>query len=134
MTDTTSELHVEIVRVLKADAAVRAIFGDRIYDAVPSNVELPYVRVGEFLPTRDLAECINSYEVYYDIHVWTADGKGLNHCRRCCIPIINALDEASLDVTGVAVLENMHRATRAFRDADGRTHHGILNFRAQTEY
>jgi hypothetical protein len=134
MTDTTSELHVEIVKILKADLAVQAIFADRVYDAVPATVLTPYIRVGEFLPTRDLVDCINAYEVYYDVHVWTAEGKGLNHCRRCCIPVINALDGATIDAVGVAVVDNTHRATRAFRDADGKTHHGILNFRAQTEF
>lgn len=133
MTDTTDHLHVKIVAALLADTNVQSVFGNRIYDAVPQDVQTPYIRVGEFLPVRDEAECIDGYEVYYDVHVWTAEGKGLNQCRRLCGVVIEALDNLAIDLPSIAVIENKHRATRAFRDADGRTNHGIVNFRVMTE-
>ena len=130
---TAHPLHKAIVAALKADANVIAMFGDRVYDMPPKEPVTPWMRVGEILEVRELAECADLYECYVDIHVFTTQGKGLNWCRECCATVARALDDAALDLVGAAMLEVFHRSTRAFLDVDGRTGHGIVNFRALTE-
>jgi hypothetical protein len=130
---TAHPLHQAIVAALKANAAVIARFGDRVYDTPPKEPVTPWVRIGEILEVRELADASKLYECYVDIHVFTTENKGLNWCRECCAIVATALDDAPLDPVGADMLEIFHRSTRAFLDVDGRTGHGIVNFRALTE-
>lgn len=130
---TAHPIHRAIVAALKTNAAVIAVFGDRVYDTVPKEPVTPWLRIGEILEVRELAECGKLYECYIDIHVFTTQNKGLNWCRECCATVVTALDDAPLDPVGADMLEILHRSTRAFLDVDGRTGHGIVNFRALTE-
>ena len=130
---TAFELHRAIIAALRADAGVAAKFGDRIYDQPPTEPQTPWLRIGEVLEVRELADAKDLYECYVDIHVFTTENKGLNWCRECCAAVVRALDQAPLDLPNAAMLEVFHRSTRAFLDVDGRTGHGIVNFRALTE-
>jgi hypothetical protein len=132
--DTSHLLHKAIIAKLKADNSVTQVFEDRIYDQPPKEPVTPWLRVGEILAVKERAEGAKLYECYVDIHVYTTEGKGLNWCRACCVPLIAALDEQPLDLSGATVVEVEHRSTRAFTDIDGVTAHGIVNFRALTEY
>jgi len=78
---TAHPLHKAIVAALKADAAVIARFGDRVYDTPPKEPVTPWVRIGEILEVRELADASKLYECYVDIHVFTTENKGLNWCR-----------------------------------------------------
>lgn len=120
-----------MVATLKANAAVAAIVGARIYDRVPDKAPLPLVDIGEIQVIADDADCLEgSSEVYATLHAWSRS-VGAVECRRLAAAVVAALHLAALDL-GVdwRLVDIRHHDTRVFTDADGLTSHGVVTFRA----
>lgn len=134
MSDPSAAMQKAVVARLKAVAAVTALIGQRTYDYVPQDAVFPYVSIGGFQSVDDSAECIDGVEIFIELHVWSR-ATGSVECKTVASAVRAALHEHSptLDDPFAAVGNIEHRDTRYLRDPDGKTTHGILNFRAFVE-
>lgn len=132
MTSATLELQGAIVTRLKAVAAVTALIGQRVYDAVPASPTFPYVSFGPSDEIKDDAECIRANEVTMQLDGWSR-AVGFPEVRRVVAEVVEALDGEELALTDNALLLLEHRTTRFFRDPDGLTSHAAIEFRAIVE-
>ena len=123
------ELQKAVVAALKADAALSALVGDRVYDRAPQRVVFPYVAIGEMQVLSDDVDCISGFEVYLTIHVWSR-AYGRVECREISSAIYDVLHEAELNLNGLAFVEVRLRDMTDLADPDGESTHGVVTFRA----
>jgi len=132
MTSATLELQGAIVARLKAVPAVTALIGQRVYDAVPTPVDFPYVSFGPSDELPDNAECVLADEVTFQLDAWSRE-PGFPEVRQVASAVRDALHEHEFNLTANAFVSFEHRATRVFRDPDGLTSHAAIEFRALVE-
>ncbi|WP_454914985.1 DUF3168 domain-containing protein [Xanthobacter sediminis] len=133
MKDPSGPLQVALHDALRADAAVAALVGGRIYDAVPADAVFPYVAIGEAQTVDDGAACLDAAECFVTLHVWSRV-KGAVEARRITSAVAAALDDAAFDLSPDHVLvEIASTGARTFLDPDGLTTHGVVTIRALTE-
>ena len=127
MTSPALELQGAIVARLKADAALNALINARVYDNVPSDAVLPYVNFARDDVVQDDATCVTGYEINFGIDVWS-NGVGYVEAKKIAHAVVKSLHnwDASLPTHSVITLQ--HRQTRMFRDEDGLTSHGVVEF------
>lgn len=122
-------LQAAIVQALKNTSGVAALVGERVYDRVPEGARYPYISLGPEQALQDDAECVEGYEIFQQIDVWSAE-PGFPETKRICAAVHAALHEADLAVAGFTCHEITHETTNTLRDADGLTSHGAMTFRA----
>lgn len=131
MTEPSLALQKAFVTALRADAALSAIVAGRVYDRIDKLAVKPYIRVGEdqVLPAR--AECLErSVEVTAAIHIWS-EAVGKVEAKRIGGAIVDALDDAALDLgPDLALVLIEHRQSRYLDDPGGLITHGVITFRA----
>lgn len=132
--DPTLELQGAILARLKADAALTALIGGRVYDTVPPDAVFPYVTFGPVDDISDDADCIFGSQINVQIDAWSR-AVGYPEVKRIAGAIRDALHETDaampLPVNALALFQ--HIQTRTFRDADGLTNHSVLDFQASVE-
>lgn len=126
------ELQGLIVTTLKADTAVAALVADRVYDTVPKNTAFPYISMGPVDSTENDAECITGLDVYVQIDVWS-QAVGMPECKAIIDAVRRALHDADLSLSQNALVMIEHAQSRAMRDPDGITNHGVCEFTAVVE-
>lgn len=137
MTSPTLEISGAVVPRLKADAAVAAIVGDRIYDHVPRDASgtvstaYPFVGLGDTAETRDDVDCIRGVEVFYRVECWSRR-PGKVEVLQLADAVVASLGDANLTLTDNALVSFEHIRTDVIRE-DGLTSHAILEFRALVE-
>lgn len=132
MASPSLELQVAIVTRLKADAAVSAIVGTRIYDHVPRGVggavtaDFPFIGIADSHELQDDATCVTGYEVALSLDIWSRK-PGYVETRQIAHAVVKSTHNwnASLPTNRLVTLE--HRQTRMFRDPDGLTSHGVVD-------
>ena len=123
------ELQRAIVAALKGDAVVTSLVSDRVYDRVPQRTSFPHIALGQFQILPDDVECINAFEVYVDINVWSRT-YGTVECRSICSAIYDVLHEIDLNLSGLAAVEMRLQDIKDFVEPDGETTRGVVTFRA----
>lgn len=128
------ELQGAIVAALKASIPLQGLIGNpvRLHQDVPANPTFPYVTIGTTQDIPDLAECIDGWEIFVTLHVWSRDS-GFAQSKRIGRAIDDALHNASLTLNTHRCLLIERYAARYFLDADPSTKHGVLDFRALVE-
>jgi hypothetical protein len=134
VTDPGLALQGAIVAALGADAAVSNLVGARLYDLAPDDVAFPFVALGEIQVVDDGTACFeDAAEIYVTVHVWSR-AVGRPEAHRIAGAVRNALHLTDLDLgADLDLVEIRHRDTRVFTDADGRTAHGVMTFRAMVD-
>jgi hypothetical protein len=139
MASPVLELQGAIVTALKADAAVAAIVGARVYDHVPRSAtsgeitaDYPLLGLGSMEEITDDAECIAGSEVFVSVDAWSRS-VGRPEALKLAHAVKLALHNAELTLTENALVELFHLTTRTLRDSDGLTTHAVIEFRAITE-
>ena len=139
MTSPTLELQGAIVAALKADTAVTAIVGARIYDRVPRGSDgnisalMPFVGIGPWDELTEDADCVPGESIAVDIECWS-DEPGFPQIHRLNAAVKAALhDDDTIQIAANALVYLTHTQTRTLRDPDGLTSHGILTFEAYVE-
>lgn len=135
--DATHELQVAIVSALRADMAVTALVGNRVYDRVPMEAgkitaEFPYISFG---PTQDVPEgfdCIDASELFIQIDAWSRD-PGFAEGRKIAKAIKDGLHEQSLTLADNALVYFEFEGRRDIRAPDGLTTQIVMTFRAGVE-
>jgi len=119
------ELQGAIVQRLKADPAVTALVNGRIYDQPPTNAVFPYVTYGPSTFVRDNAGCINGYQAFVQLDVWSR-GVGNPEALTIADAVERALHDVDLVLTTNALVFLEHVQTDTARDPDGLTTHGVI--------
>jgi hypothetical protein len=135
MSDGALPLQKALVARLKADAAVSAIVGGRVYDVVPANATLPYLSFGPFQQVPVRADQYRGYVTSVQIDGWSAgQNLGSVQAKRLVAAVEDALDQAelSLDENQRLVLLQIE-AVRVLTDVDGIKQHAIITLSAHTE-
>lgn len=126
------ELQKAIVAVLRADATLMGLIGERLYEDVPPNPDYPYVTIGQTQEVDDSVEYLTSSTIYVDVHVWTTT-KGYKECKRICSHIRALVHDKPLVLAEERLVTILHRVSRVFPDGDTVTKHGVVTFNALTE-
>ena len=120
------------VAALKGDAPLSAFIGDRVYDRAPQRVQFPYVSIGSIQTLPDDAECVNAFEVFMDIQVFSR-AYGSVECRGIMSAIYDVMHEVEFTMNGVSPVEVRLRSSQTFSEPDGETTRGLMTFRALIE-
>ena len=132
-TAASAALRAAVHDALIADAALNTLLGGaKVYDEPPRAAAFPYVTLGE---TR-----INDYstgdgpgeEHQLTLHAWSRQG-GHREAHMITGALLQALDDAPLTLTDHTLVNLRFAVADVRREADGRTYHALVRFRAVTE-
>lgn len=126
------ELQGVIVATLKADPAVSALVGDRVFETVEENATFPYVTYSGADEIEEDADCILGSDIGVVIDVWSRQ-VGFPECKRIANAVRNALHDAPLTLSENGFVMIEARRIQVFRDPDGLTNHGIVELEAFIE-
>lgn len=134
MTTTASvALRAAVHDALTADAALAAVLGGpKVYDEPPRNAAFPYVTLGEARVADFSAGGEPSEEHQMTLHAWSRQG-GHNEAHVIAGALLQALDDAPLALTDHHLVNFRFTTADVRREADGRTYHALVRFRAVTE-
>ena len=133
MPTASAALRAAIHDALVADAPLTALLGGpRVYDEPPPNVAFPYVtlgeaRVGDFSTGSERGE-----EHQLTLHAWSRQG-GHKEAHLIAGALLQALDDAPLSLADHRLVNLRFTIADVRREADGRTYHALVRFRAVTE-
>lgn len=131
MINHEAALQAALIARLRADDAVDALVGGRVWDGEPARRVFPYVSVSR-VQSRPVQADGGGME-----QVLTLTGhsrfEGLEEARAISAAIRAALDEAELAPEGVRVVNPRVTFADVFGSADGRRSHAVVRVRAVTE-
>jgi len=121
MTDYSPAVQVAVL------AALGALAGGRVYDAVPEGAGFPYIEVaGSQLIPDDTTPGDGGISENIDIHVWSRS-RGWTEVKTIMGQIYDALHGVSLSVAGRASALSWVRNTHELNDPNGLDRHGIMS-------
>lgn len=125
------ELEIQdfILSTLKASADVMAIAGG-VYDVPPSTpykTKTAYISLGPTDSTPDDADCIDGILHTAQVDIWSK-AVGMPECKRLMTAVRRAIDQAVAELPENGLNQVNLTLSRTFRDPDGLTNHGVLQF------
>ena len=133
MTIAAASLRAAIRYALATDGALTSLLGGaRIYDEVPRAASYPYVSLGEARVTDFSAGEQPGEEHQLTLHAWSQQG-GHREAHMIAGALLQALDDAPLTLAGQHLVNLRFAVADIRREADGRTYHALVRFRAVTE-
>ncbi len=126
-------LRAAVHDALTADAALTsALGGARIYDEPPRAAAFPYVTLGEARIADYFAGDARGQEHQLTLHAWSRQG-GHREAHIIAGALLQALDDAPLSLADHRLVNLRFAVADVRREADGRTYHARVAFRAVTE-
>jgi hypothetical protein len=133
MPSSSAALRAAIHTALTGHAPLLAILGGpKIYDEPPATAALPYVTLGEARVSDYSAGDEPGEEHQLTLHAWSRQG-GHREAHIIAGTLLQALDDAPLAPAGHHLVNLRFSLADIRREADGRTYHAVLRFRAVTE-
>jgi len=133
MPTATTALRAAIHRALTTDSGlVAALGGARVYDEPPRDAAFPYVTLGEARISDVSADDGPTQEHQLTLHAWSRQG-GHREAHVITGALLQALDDAALSPAGHRLVNLRFAIADIRREADGRTYHASVRFRAVTE-
>lgn len=133
MPQSTAALRAAIHDALVADGALTSILGDpKIYDEPPRAATFPYVTLGEARVSDFSTGTEEGEEHQLTLHAWSRQG-GHREAHMIAGALLHALDDAPLSPDGHRLVNLRFSVADVRREADGRTYHALIRFRAVTE-
>lgn len=123
-------LQKAVIARLRGNAPLTALVGARIYDEPPQAVTFPYVRIGqvELQPLR--MDGCTDHDLAFSVEGHSRPGAGRVEAARIASLVREALDGATLTVTGFTC-DWCHYLTQAVtRNADGQSYVATVAFEA----
>ena len=132
-TAASAALRAAVHDALTADAAlVNILGGPKVYDEPPRAAAFPYVTLGE-ARTADFSTGTEPGEEHQlTLHAWSRQG-GHNEAHMIAGALLQALDDAPLTLADHQLVNFRFSVADVRREADGRTYHALVRFRAVTE-
>jgi hypothetical protein len=126
-------LRAVIHDALVADTALAAALGGaKIYDEPPRDAAFPYVTLGDARVSDASADDGPTQEHQLTLHAWSRQG-GHKQAHVITGALLTALDDAPLAPSGHRLVNLRFTIADIRREADGRTYHALVRFRAITE-
>jgi hypothetical protein len=133
MSTAAAALRAAIHDALVADGALATLLGGaRIYDEPPRGPSLPYVTLGEARVSDFSTGSEPGEEHQLTLHAWSRQG-GHREAHLIAGVLLQALDDAPLALAGHRLVNLRFATADVRREADGRTYHALVRFRAMTE-
>jgi hypothetical protein len=133
MSSSAAALRAAIVDRLNADAAlIAALGGAKVYDEPPKAAAFPYVTIGEARIANFSAGDDFGEEHQLTLHAWSRQG-GHREAHLVAGALMAALDDAPLALAAHRLVNLRFAVADVRREADGRTYHALVRFRAVTE-
>jgi hypothetical protein len=133
MTTATAALRAAIHDALTSDGALTAILGEAsVYDEPPRMASFPYVTLGEARISNIDTDDAPSQEHQLTLHAWSRQG-GHREAHLIAGALLQALDDAPLTLDAHRLVNLRFSLADVRREADGRTYHALVRFRAVTE-
>jgi len=132
-TAASAALRAAIYDALTADAALTGLLGGpKIYDEPPRGAAFPYVTLGETRVADYSTGTEAGEEHQLVLHAWSRHG-GTREAHLIAGTLLQALDDAPLTLTDHHLINLRFAVADIRREADGRTYHALVRFRAVTE-
>lgn len=132
-TAASAALRAAIHDALNADAAlVNILGGPKVYDEPPRTAAFPYVTLGETRIADFSAGDASGEEHQLTLHAWSRQG-GHRESHLIAGALLQALDDAPLTLSDHHLVNLRFAVADVRREADGRTYHALVRFRAVTE-
>jgi len=132
-TAASAALRAAVHDALAADAALTALLGGpKVYDEPPRAVAFPYVTLGETRIADFSTGTESGAEHQLTLHAWSRQG-GHKEAHLIAGALLAALDDAPLALTDHTLVNFRFAVANVRREADGRTYHALVRFRAVTE-
>jgi hypothetical protein len=132
-TAAAAALRAAIHDALVADGPLTTLLGGpRVYDEPPAGVSFPYVTLGEARVIDWSTGTERGEEHQLTLHAWSRQG-GHNEAHLVAGALLQALDDAPLVLTDHHLVNLRFALADVRREADGRTYHALVRFRAVTE-
>jgi len=133
MTTATAALRAAIHDTLATDGALTALLGGpNVYDEPPRMASFPYVTLGEARVANIDTDDAPSQEHQLTLHAWSRQG-GHREAHLIAGALLQALDDAPLTLDAHRLVNLRFSLADVRREADGRTYHALVRFRAVTE-
>lgn len=133
MSTAAVALRAAIHDALVADGALTALLGGpKVYDQPPKSVTFPYVTLGETRVEDFSTDDDASEQHRLVLHAWSRQG-GHREAHMIAGALLQALDDAPLHPDGHHLVNLRFSVADIRREADGRTYHALVRFRAVTE-
>ena len=113
-------------------ALIAALGGPKIYDEPPREVAFPYVTLGETRVADFSTGGEPALEHQLTLHAWSRQG-GQREAHLITGALLQALDDAPLTLADHRLINFRFAVADVRREADGRTYHALVRFRAVTE-
>jgi len=133
LANSSAALRAAVHDALISNAGLTSVLGGpKIYDEPPRAAAFPYVTLGEtriadFSTGSDFGE-----EHQLTLHAWSRQG-GHREAHMITGALMQALDDAPLLLAGHHLVNFRFAVADVRREADGRTYHALVRFRAVTE-
>jgi len=132
-TAASAALRAAVHDALIADAAlVNVLGGPKVYDEPPRTAAFPYVTLGETRVADFSTGSEPGEEHQLTLHAWSRQG-GHKEAHLIAGALLQALDDAPLTLTDHTLVNFRFSVADVRREADGRTYHALVRFRAVTE-
>jgi hypothetical protein len=132
-TAASAALRAAIHDALVTDAALAAVLGGpKVYDEPPRSAAFPYVTLGEARIADYSTGSELSEEHQLVLHAWSRQG-GQREAHLIAGALLQALDDAPLTLADHTLVNFRFSVADVRREADGRTYHALVRFRAVTE-
>jgi hypothetical protein len=133
MITSSVALRAAIHDALSANGGLVATLGGaRVYDAPPRGAAFPYVTLGEARISDVSSDGGTTQEHLLTLHAWSRQG-GHKEAHVIAGALLQALDDAALSPDGHRLVNLRFSVADIRREADGRTYHAVVRFRAVTE-
>jgi hypothetical protein len=133
MASASAALRAAIHDALSADGALSALLGGpKIYDEVPREAGFPYVTLGEARVSDFSTGTEPGEEHQITLHAWSRQG-GQREAHLISGALLQALNDAPLTLSDHRLVNLRFAVADVRREADGRTYHALVRFRAMTE-
>jgi hypothetical protein len=133
MSSAAAALRAAVHDALNADAALGALLGGaKVYDEPPKAAPFPYVTLGEMRIAPFTTGTEEGEEHQLTLHAWSRQG-GHREAHLIAGALLHALDDAALTLSGHRLVNLRFALADVRREADGRTYHAAVRFRAVTE-
>ena len=133
MTLATAALRAAIHDALIADGALAGLLGGpNVYDEPPRVAAFPYVTLGEARIVSVSGDDAPEEEHQLTLHAWSRQG-GHREAHLIAGAMLQALDDAPLTLIDHRLINFRFAVADVRREADGRTYHALVRFRAVTE-
>jgi hypothetical protein len=133
MSSASAALRAAIHDALSADGALNALLGGpKVYDEPPRAAAFPYVTLGEARVNDFSTGTEPGEEHQLTLHAWSRQG-GHREAHLISGALLQALDDAPLTLTDFRLVNLRFTVADVRREADGRTYHALVRFRAMTE-